>query len=66
MARRCESAVRRRYSKATTSNGPAPNYDVTADGKQFVMVRTANANTRTLSVRLNWTTEIKRLAPIQP
>jgi eukaryotic-like serine/threonine-protein kinase len=42
------------------------NYDVTADGKQFVMVRTANANTRTLSVRLNWTTELERLAPIQP
>jgi WD40 repeat protein len=42
-----------------------PNYDVTADGKQFVMVRTANANTRTLSVRLNWRTELERLAPIQ-
>ena len=54
------------YSKATTSNGRGANYDVTADGKQFVMVRTANANTRTLSVRLNWTTELERLAPIQP
>ena len=42
------------------------NYDVTSDGKQFVMVRTANANTRAFSVRLNWTTELKRLAPIQP
>ena len=42
------------------------NYDVTTDSKQFVMVRTANANTRTLSVRLNWTTELERLAPIQP
>ena len=42
------------------------NYDVTADGKQFVMVRTATANTRTFSVRLNWMAELERLAPIQP
>jgi eukaryotic-like serine/threonine-protein kinase len=42
------------------------NYDVTSDGGQFVMVRTANTNTRTFSVRLNWTTELERLAPIQP
>jgi hypothetical protein len=39
------------------------NYDVSADGKQFVMVRTANPNTRTLAVRLHWTTELQRLAP---
>jgi serine/threonine-protein kinase len=42
------------------------NYDVTADGKQFVMVRAANPNTRALSVRTNWTTELERAAPIQP
>jgi serine/threonine-protein kinase len=42
------------------------NYDVTSDGKQFVMVRAANANTRALSVRINWTTELERVAPIQP
>jgi serine/threonine-protein kinase len=42
------------------------NYDVTADGNQFVMVRAATANTRTLSVRLHWTTELERLVPIQP
>jgi Tol biopolymer transport system component len=42
------------------------NYDVTRDGKQFVMVRAANANTRTLSIRLHWTAELERLAPIQP
>ena len=41
------------------------DYDVTLDGKQFIMVRTANANTRTFSLRLNWTTELERLAPIQ-
>ena len=39
------------------------DYDVTSDGKQFVMVRTANANTRTLSVRLHWPTVLERLAP---
>jgi hypothetical protein len=42
------------------------NYDVTSDGKRFVMVRAATANTRSLSVRLNWRTELERLAPIQP
>ena len=42
------------------------NYDVSADGKRFIMVRTANANTRTLSVRVNWKSEIQRLAPHQP
>jgi eukaryotic-like serine/threonine-protein kinase len=41
------------------------NYDVTTDGKQFVIVRTATASTRTLSARINWTTELARLAPIQ-
>jgi dipeptidyl aminopeptidase/acylaminoacyl peptidase len=42
------------------------NYDVTSDGKQFVMVRAATANTRTLSVRLHWATELERLVPIRP
>ncbi len=45
---------------------PGANYDVTSDEKQFVMVRTASANTRTLSVRLHWPTLLERLAPIQP
>ena len=40
-------------------------YDVTPDGKRFVMVRIANANTRSLSVRLNWPAELERLAPTQ-
>jgi hypothetical protein len=43
----------------------SPNYDVTADGRQFLMVRTANANTRSLSVRLNWTAELERVVPGQ-
>ncbi len=42
------------------------NFDVTSDGKQSVMVRTANANTRSLSVRLHWEMELERLAPHQP
>jgi eukaryotic-like serine/threonine-protein kinase len=42
------------------------NYDVSRDSKQFVMVRAATANTRTLSNRLHWTTQLQRLAPIQP
>jgi hypothetical protein len=42
------------------------NYDVSSDGKQFVMVRTANPITRTLSVRLHWMSEVQRLAPHQP
>jgi Tol biopolymer transport system component len=47
-------------------NWSGANYDVTSDGKRFVMVRTANANTRTLSVRLHWTTEVERLVPTRP
>jgi serine/threonine-protein kinase len=42
------------------------NYDVTSDGRQFVMVRSATPNTRLLSVRLHWATELERLVPIQP
>jgi dipeptidyl aminopeptidase/acylaminoacyl peptidase len=42
------------------------NYDVSADGRQFIIVRTASASTRVLSARLNWTTELARLAPIEP
>ena len=42
------------------------NYDVTSDGKQFIMVRPATANTRTLSVRLHWPMELDRLVPVQP
>jgi hypothetical protein len=42
------------------------NYDVTSDGKQFVMVRAVTVNTRTLSVRLHWAVELGRLVPIKP
>jgi len=39
------------------------NYDVSADGKRFIMVRAALANTHTLSVRVNWKSELQQLAP---
>ena len=42
------------------------NYAVTADAKRFIMVRAADANSRPLSVRLNWTTELERLVPTRP
>jgi hypothetical protein len=38
---------------------------VTSDEKRIVMVRTANPNTRTLSLRLHWATELERLVPSQ-
>ena len=42
------------------------NYDVSADGMRFIMVRPAAANVRTLSLRLHWPVELARLVPIQP
>jgi Tol biopolymer transport system component len=42
------------------------NYDVTADGKRFIMVRTANAHTQSLAVRVNWKSELQRLARPRP
>jgi len=42
------------------------NYAVTDDGKRFIMVRAAEANSRPLSVRLHWTTELARQVPIRP
>jgi serine/threonine-protein kinase len=41
------------------------NYDVSTDGKHFIMVRSANASTRSLSVRVNWKSELQQLAPHQ-
>ncbi len=35
-------------------------------GSRFVMVRTANANTRTLSLGFNWRTDLERLALSSP
>ena len=43
-----------------------PNYDVSSDGKHFVMVREdeASANTE-IHVVLNWFEELTRLAPAE-
>jgi len=40
--------------------GVTSNYDVTADGQQFVMV---NEETSQINVVLNWFEELKRLVP---
>jgi Tol biopolymer transport system component len=39
-----------------------PNYDVSPDGQRFVMVKDDSASGR-LNIILNWTEELKRLAP---
>jgi Tol biopolymer transport system component len=39
------------------------NYDVSADGKHLIMVRLANASTQSLSVRVNWKSELQEIAP---
>jgi serine/threonine-protein kinase len=43
------------------------DFDVTADGQRFVMVRPANPETaaKTLSVRLNWMEELKARVPVK-
>ena len=43
-----------------------PSYDVTRDGKRFLMVRPSDDEVRTaeISVAENWLTELKRLVPI--
>jgi serine/threonine-protein kinase len=40
------------------------NYDVTRDGKKFLMVRATTSDQRSLAVRLNWTGELAKLAPL--
>ena len=39
-----------------------PNYDISADGQRFVMVKDESNATR-LNVVLNWFEELKRLVP---
>jgi hypothetical protein len=41
-----------------------PNYDVSADGQRFLMIK-EDANASRLNVVLNWTEELKRLVPTQ-
>jgi hypothetical protein len=40
------------------------NYDLSADGEQFLMVKDEAGSGR-LNVVLNWTEELKRLVPIR-
>ena len=39
------------------------NYDVSRDGTRFLMVRATTSHQRSLAVRLNWTTELSKMAP---
>jgi serine/threonine-protein kinase len=52
----------RRYAFGTGVT--IPNYDVSADGEQFLMVREDSSAIR-LNLVLNWTAELERLAPAQ-
>ena len=40
-----------------------PNYDITPDGQRFVMVKEVGEDSSEINVILNWTEELKRLAP---
>ena len=40
-----------------------PNYDISADGQRFVMVKDESGSGR-LNVVLNWTEELKRRVPV--
>lgn len=42
---------------------PSANYDVTADGQQFLMIRPEGSSSQTLNVILNWFDELERLVP---
>jgi len=44
-----------------TNSGP--NYDVSPDGQQFVMLRTIEQESKHFNVVLNWFEEVKRLVP---
>jgi hypothetical protein len=43
-------------------NNPIANYDITPDGKQFIMVRNArfSANVSAFNIVLNWTEDLER------
>jgi serine/threonine-protein kinase len=51
-----------RYSFGTGIS--IPNYDISADGQQFLMVKEDESGNQ-LSLVLNWTAELERLAPAQ-
>jgi serine/threonine-protein kinase len=41
-----------------------PNYDVSPDGQQFIMIKDDSASGR-VNIVLNWTEELKRLVPVK-
>jgi hypothetical protein len=51
------------YTHAFNAQG-SPNYDVSLDGQQFLMVQTGAAGTAELTLVLNWTEELTRLVPV--
>ena len=47
------------------SAGGSAFYDVTPDGKRFVMVQTQGPGSTEINVVLNWFEELKRLVPTE-
>jgi len=57
-----------RYEADRSGDGGKPNYDVSPDGQQFVMVRRTGEGERAapqINVILNWFQELKRLVPVE-
>jgi hypothetical protein len=46
-----------------TSGGQGANYDVSLDGRRFLMVKGSDDNLSQLNVVLNWFEELKRRVP---
>jgi serine/threonine-protein kinase len=44
-------------------NVGSPNYDISADGQRFLMIKEAEGGTAQINVVLNWFEELKRLVP---
>jgi len=49
-------------------NNPITNYDITPDGKRFILVRNSHtsANVPYFNVVLNWTEDLQTQIPIKP
>jgi hypothetical protein len=46
-------------------SGPSRNYDVSADGRRFVMIKESQAAQPSLILVQHWDEELKRLAPVK-
>ena len=58
------SAPEKLFSGRYESSRVAANYDVTPDGKRFIMIKPEEGSEPTqINVVLNWSEELKRLAP---